>query len=97
MTRRAPDNLAPALHWAANSLCAQTYPALFFPERGEDNTTAVSKQICRRCPVIEECLAEAMRQEGTASHSHRYGVWGGLSPAERADLAKARARWAEAA
>ena len=45
-------------NWQASALCAQTDPALFFPDAG-GNTNA-AKRICRTCPVQAECLAEAL-------------------------------------
>lgn len=48
---------------------------LFFPEKG--GTTAPAKQVCRMCPVREECLQYAL------DHDERYGIWGGKSERER--------------
>ena len=39
-----------------------------------------AKQICQRCPVISQCAAWALRTR------EPYGVWGGLSETERADI-----------
>lgn len=39
-----------------------------------------------RCPVITQCLELAMQAEGRAAASHRFGVYGGLTGAERRDL-----------
>jgi WhiB family redox-sensing transcriptional regulator len=51
-----------------------------------------AKAVCRRCPVIQECLAWALESGQDA------GVWGGLSEDERRALkrrnARARARLA---
>jgi hypothetical protein len=46
---------------------------------------------CEGCPVIAECLAAALAEEGTLAASNRYTIRGGLSPAERATLAGAGA------
>lgn len=61
-------------NWQASALCAQTDPALFFPDAG-GNTNA-AKRICRTCPVQAECLAEALK------HGHRYGILGAHSERE---------------
>lgn len=45
---------------------------------------------CAGCPVIEQCLSEAMEEESGLSAGYRYTVRGGLSPKERADLATAQ-------
>jgi WhiB family redox-sensing transcriptional regulator len=65
--------------WRDDALCRQVDPELFFP-RVNRPTTAQAKQVCRRCPVRGECLAEALRRR------ERYGVWGGLTAAERRAL-----------
>ena len=39
-----------------------------------------AKQICQHCPVINECAAWALTTR------EPYGVWGGLSEDERADI-----------
>ena len=65
-------------HWREKALCAQVDGDLFFPEKGESARPA--KSICRRCPVIAECLAFAL------ATNEREGIWGGLSARERAEL-----------
>lgn len=61
--------------WVRDALCAQTDPDLFFPDKG--GTTKPAKQICARCPVAEQCLADALERHD------RYGIWGGLSERDR--------------
>jgi WhiB family redox-sensing transcriptional regulator len=41
-----------------------------------------AKAICARCPVIKECLRQALDQ------AERYGIWGGMTPNERTELLK---------
>ncbi len=36
-----------------------------------------AKEICRKCPVIAECLADAL------DNRIEYGVWGGMTERER--------------
>lgn len=43
-------------------------------------------ELCAGCPVIEQCLSAAMREEHGLTAGNRYGVRGGLSPKERAAL-----------
>jgi WhiB family redox-sensing transcriptional regulator len=45
---------------------------LFFPEPDDTETIEQAIQVCRRCPVRQECLSYA-RRTGT-----EYGVWGGV-------------------
>ena len=52
-------------------------------ERGEarENRIRRAKSICRACPVIDQCLAHALRIP------EPYGIWGGgMSEDERAEL-----------
>lgn len=64
---------APA--WMDQALCAQTDPALFFPDSGVNPNQA--KRICAQCPVQTTCLAYALE-------ANLYGgVWGGLTQHER--------------
>jgi hypothetical protein len=47
----------------------------------------LARHRCRtKCPVVMECLDYARRAEHGVSRQHRSGVWGGLTPEERADL-----------
>lgn len=41
---------------------------------------AQARKVCAECPVIEQCLAEALEEEGRGP---RYGFRGGRTPAER--------------
>jgi WhiB family redox-sensing transcriptional regulator len=80
--------------WRARAACRPLDSAMFFPDRTayRNNDVAGAKAVCRRCPVREECLEAAM--EGR----EKIGIWGGLTPVERANLhrRKRRARTAEA-
>ena len=53
------------------------------------NNIRIAKAICSACPVRVECATEALEREGDAHWRDRYGIWGGLSPRERAQLAQA--------
>lgn len=44
----------------------------------------VAREICDACPVQKPCLDNAMRVENGWI---RYGIWGGLTALERAELA----------
>ncbi|MCF3102953.1 WhiB family transcriptional regulator [Streptomyces roseoverticillatus] len=72
----------------AGALCAAVEPELFFPVRGDHATANLAREICARCPVIEACLADALKMEGGRSHSNRFGIRGGLSPNQRYQLAR---------
>jgi len=72
----------PAARWRADALCweEQAAPELFFPigttgpamEQAE-----AAKEVCRRCPVITQCLEWALATRQDA------GVWGGKTEDER--------------
>jgi len=66
------------LSWQERSLCAQTDPEAFFPEKG--GSTREAKRVCLSCDVRSECLEYAL------AHDERFGIWGGLSERERRRL-----------
>ncbi len=68
------------LSWQERSLCAQTDPEAFFPEKG--GSTREAKKVCVNCEVRQECLEYAL------AHDERFGIWGGLSERERRKLKK---------
>ena len=70
--------LPPELAWQERSLCAQTDPEAFFPEKG--GSTREAKRVCLTCDVRGECLEYAL------AHDERFGIWGGLSERERRRL-----------
>jgi WhiB family redox-sensing transcriptional regulator len=68
------------LAWQTDSLCAQTDPEAFFPEKG--GSTRDAKKICSSCEVRVHCLEYALEND------ERFGIWGGLSERERRKLRK---------
>lgn len=81
--------------WVDESLCAQVDPELFFPDtKGQNATQAhqydAARSICQQCPVARQCLDAAMESEHSASVYYRFGMFGGLTPVERSDLAGMR-------
>ncbi|MGV8881109.1 MAG: WhiB family transcriptional regulator [Rhodoglobus sp.] len=68
------------LAWQSDSLCAQTDPEAFFPEKG--GSTRDAKKICGSCEVRSHCLEYALEND------ERFGIWGGLSERERRKLRK---------
>lgn len=57
---------------------------LFFPA-GAQEPDPEAVALCRRCPVQQECLAAGI--EG-----REWGVWGGMSEAQRRALTRTRGR-----
>lgn len=70
--------------WRALARCTGL-TASFFPDprtapTHRMRTTAEAKELCRRCPAVEQCLDYAL------THRITDGVWGGLSEEERASV-----------
>jgi WhiB family redox-sensing transcriptional regulator len=82
MNTRAPDTIAPALAWADRAACRGQDTDIFYTD--SKHGIAYAKTFCNRCPVRRLCLNEALRAEDTS----RYGVFGGLTPTERGEVAK---------
>lgn len=74
--------------WRARAACRQLDTRLFFPDRVAylKKDVGFAKTTCRRCPVREECLRAAMDGGETV------GIWGGLTPSERANLQRRQRR-----
>ena len=76
----SPSTTSNPLAWQSDSLCAQTDPEAFFPEKG--GSTRDAKKICASCEVRSQCLEYAL------ANDERFGIWGGLSERERRKLRK---------
>ena len=85
LTLTTPATLTTGRDWRSRAACLGVDPELFFPvaEAGPvlDAQVAAAKAVCRRCPVVAECLAEARARIP-------YGVAGGLTEDERRALAR---------
>jgi WhiB family transcriptional regulator, redox-sensing transcriptional regulator len=86
--------------WRSKAACRGMDPEDWFPEsaRGRDAkviqtvTELEAKATCLSCDVADECLARALEIEGGKSTANRFGIWGGLTPKERAAVARRRRR-----
>jgi WhiB family redox-sensing transcriptional regulator len=70
---------APVDDWRDAALCRDYDPEWWFPVGHTGPALAQveeAKQVCRRCPVIDECLDLAIRTGAV-------GVWGGTTEDER--------------
>ena len=67
-------------HWMPAAACRGLDANVFFPEQGSDASEA--KAVCRGCPVTNDCLAYAIRNNEWA------GVFGGMSVRERRILGR---------
>jgi WhiB family redox-sensing transcriptional regulator len=70
------------LHTDGPAPCEEGDPAAWWPAQGDDpDDVALAVRCCADCPARVECLTYALAAD------ERGGVWGGLTPAERARLA----------
>jgi hypothetical protein len=71
-------------------MCTDTDPELWF---GEDQSMLRNAhRICASCPVQIECLRAALAHERDSGITRRWGVYGGLSPSDRAEIEQGSAR-----
>jgi WhiB family transcriptional regulator, redox-sensing transcriptional regulator len=69
--------------WRAYASCRGLDPSLFFHGRLDQMRQA--QRVCARCPVAEICLWTALLLEDPL---YRHGVFGGLLPGQRHQLAE---------
>ena len=84
-----PIPLAEEWEWQQHGLCRGTDTSAFFHPEGERGRARTSradraKLLCHQCPVIEACREHAL------SVGEPYGIWGGMSEAERVAEIKRR-------
>jgi WhiB family redox-sensing transcriptional regulator len=65
--------------WVFKALCRGTDPDALFVRGAKQREAAV---ICRHCPVMTECGAEAL------DNRVEFGVWGGMTERQRRALLK---------
>jgi WhiB family redox-sensing transcriptional regulator len=63
--------------WVSKALCRETDPDALFARGAAQRKAAV---ICRQCPVVQECGAEAL------DNKVEFGVWGGMTERRRRAL-----------
>lgn len=82
----AYKRLADGIREHGGTECEGEPEAFFFEEEGQDQNmrykTQLAKQICAECPVRLLCLEYALES------NEPYGIWGGLTRAERATVRK---------
>ncbi len=87
--QRSPKDLAGP--WHSEAACRRDEAGLFFAPSQEPTAARLSreqaaKSVCARCPVLLECREHALLQP------EPYGVWGGLTAAERRVVLSRRRR-----
>lgn len=72
--------------WMQDGACRDRKDIEFFPDSMTTPAAARAVALCNQCPVQEQCARYAMVNE------IEYGIWGGLSPRARREIATSRAR-----
>lgn len=75
--------------WTDRAACLGEPMEVFFPESNADDKWHAAIDVCSRCPVTRECLALVMHLD---DFSDRYGMFGGLTPSQRASLRESMRR-----
>jgi len=78
------DRLTSALStpdWMIDAACANYDPELWWVEDPKECASKVALAVCSTCPVRRDCLQHAQEMP------EREGIWGGLLPRERRNLA----------
>ncbi|MBO1753763.1 WhiB family transcriptional regulator [Allobranchiibius sp. CTAmp26] len=81
MTAVAPEHTSWDESWAARAACRGGVPDELFAKGAAQQ---LAKAICQGCPVVAECLADAL------DNHTEYGVWGGMTERERRALLRRR-------
>lgn len=88
---RLPGPDARQWNWQVDGLCRTLSPEVFFHPEGERGLARrtraeTAKLVCHACPVLPQCRRHAMAVR------EPYGIWGGLTEEERADMYAGRQR-----
>lgn len=79
------DHLRPIANWMEHGSCREPHydPDWWWPDTSnlDDDQTVIALNICRSCPVRQNCLNYAV------DHKERHGIWGGLLPTARTAFA----------
>ena len=84
-----------SLRWQDDAACREIGAELFYANDTEERVvkagyeTSEAKKICNSCPVQTDCLEYALNYE---TPSKMYGIWGGATPRERAEIKARRNR-----
>lgn len=64
--------------------CMDADPAMFFSTKPA--TVAAAQDICRRCPIREQCLENQLTFERSFGRHARSGIYGGMTPDDRYEV-----------
>ena len=84
-TQRLPAPRTEHYDWQLQAACRGMDSSIFFHPRAERNAAreeriTQAKTICGGCPALDHCRDHALKAR------EPYGIWGGLSESERAEL-----------
>lgn len=84
-TVRLPSPTVDVWAWQQLAFCRGTASSMFFGLEGESRRARkhrerMAKALCSRCEVIVQCRDHAL------TVGEPYGIWGGMSAAERQNL-----------
>jgi WhiB family redox-sensing transcriptional regulator len=72
--------------WVSEAACRGYRTDVFFPKSMTDDGAAEAVALCNRCPVQRECARYAI------VNNIEFGIWGGLSPRARREIASSASR-----
>ncbi|NLG55653.1 MAG: WhiB family transcriptional regulator [Rhodococcus sp.] len=80
--QQLPGPNADIWDWQMHGLCRGVDSSMFFHPDGERGRARAqresrAKEMCGRCPVLNQCRNHAL------SVAEPYGIWGGMSEADR--------------
>jgi hypothetical protein len=67
--------------WRDLAACAGTHLGMWFSKAAD--SIEACRTICRSCPVLDLCLADALAEEAGLTRANRHGTRAGLTPTER--------------
>jgi WhiB family redox-sensing transcriptional regulator len=67
-------------HWREDAICVGQHLEVFFPTSLAEDRWDLAKEICKKCSVKPQCLKLVI---DLPEDDDRWGVFGGLSPADR--------------
>jgi hypothetical protein len=76
--------------WRSAAACRGHNPELWFPNPGELGDRLKALAICQVCPSRDPCLEEALDIEAQLPPSHRVGIYGGQTAADRGRILSKR-------
>ena len=84
-THRLPLPIVDNWDWQASAACRGMDCEVFFHPsmeraRGRRRRITAAKAVCKTCPVVRQCLDYALETR------EPYGIWGGRSEDERAEM-----------